>query len=159
MSEVVDVALFSVSRLQAIYPETPVNFVKLQKLLYFMQGCSYINYERPLFDEDIYAWPCGPTIREVQARLSIFAFGDIDLYLGEPNNTISDEDVITINHVLDELGSQEDKVLMSIISRHLIYKSTYAAWREDINNKEKAIINKEEIQSYFLKHKDTIFSR
>lgn len=42
-----------------------ISNLKLQKLLYYVQGFNLAAYERPLFEQKIYAWQYGPVVREV----------------------------------------------------------------------------------------------
>lgn len=39
--------------------------LRLQKLLYYVQGWSLAINDRPMFDEEIQAWKYGPVIREI----------------------------------------------------------------------------------------------
>jgi len=42
-----------------------ISNLKLQKLLYYVQGFNLAVFDKPLFDEDIQAWPYGPVVPEV----------------------------------------------------------------------------------------------
>jgi len=42
-----------------------ISNLKLQKLLYYVQGFHLAMYDQPLFNEDIYAWQYGPVVPEV----------------------------------------------------------------------------------------------
>ena len=42
-----------------------ISNLKLQKLLYYMQGFHLAFFETPLFDDDIFAWQYGPVVPEV----------------------------------------------------------------------------------------------
>ena len=42
-----------------------ISNLKLQKLLYYVQGFHLAMYNQPAFDEDIYAWQYGPVVPEV----------------------------------------------------------------------------------------------
>jgi uncharacterized phage-associated protein len=43
----------------------PITPMKLQKLLYYAHAWFLALHDRPLFDEDIEAWPWGPVVRDV----------------------------------------------------------------------------------------------
>lgn len=45
--------------------EMPVSNLQLQKILYYIQGYSYKNFDEAAFDEPIYRWPYGPVVPEV----------------------------------------------------------------------------------------------
>lgn len=47
-----------------------VTNLKLQKLLYYVQGFHLAIYGKPLFEEDILAWEHGPVVREVYGAFS-----------------------------------------------------------------------------------------
>ncbi len=42
-----------------------ISNLKLQKLLYYAQGCYLAITNEPLFDEDLLAWKHGPVVNEV----------------------------------------------------------------------------------------------
>lgn len=44
--------------------------LKLQKILYFAQGNSYMLYGEPMFCDDICAWKYGPVVEEVYNEYS-----------------------------------------------------------------------------------------
>ena len=45
--------------------------LKLQKLLYYAQGCYIALTDNPLFKEDILAWEHGPVVNEVYQKYKI----------------------------------------------------------------------------------------
>ncbi|HNW49669.1 MAG TPA: DUF4065 domain-containing protein [Prolixibacteraceae bacterium] len=45
-----------------------ISNLKLQKLLYYMQGFHLAVFDTPLFDDDIFAWQYGPVLPEVYYR-------------------------------------------------------------------------------------------
>lgn len=42
-----------------------ISHLKLQKLLYYAQGVHLAIYDKPLFQENIYAWKLGPVVEEI----------------------------------------------------------------------------------------------
>ena len=48
--------------------------LKLQKLLFFLQGLSLCQYEQPFFPEDCEAWVHGPVYRKVYERYRRFGY-------------------------------------------------------------------------------------
>jgi uncharacterized phage-associated protein len=42
-----------------------ISNLKLQKLLYYVQGFNLAVFNKPLFNEKIYAWQYGPVVKEV----------------------------------------------------------------------------------------------
>ncbi len=49
----------------------PISNLQLQKFLYFIQVEFLQAHNRPLFNDEIEAWPYGPVVREVYTRFSI----------------------------------------------------------------------------------------
>lgn len=47
-----------------------VTNLKLQKLLYYVQGFHLALYDEPIFREDILAWEHGPVVKEVYKEFS-----------------------------------------------------------------------------------------
>lgn len=43
----------------------PMATMKLHKLLYYCQAYCLVTQDRPMFDLDFHAWPCGPVIPEL----------------------------------------------------------------------------------------------
>lgn len=54
-----------------------ISNLKLQKLLYYAQGCYLAMYDAPLFKEDIVAWAHGPVVREVYDEYKAYGSGGI----------------------------------------------------------------------------------
>lgn len=50
----------------------PLDQLKLQKLAYYAYAWYMANYKKPLFPEDIEAWPHGPVIRELWKEFNTF---------------------------------------------------------------------------------------
>ena len=53
--------------------DTNITNLKLQKLLYFIQGEYYRITNERLIDDDFYAWQLGPVIPEVYSEYSIYS--------------------------------------------------------------------------------------
>lgn len=50
----------------------PVSNLKLQKMLYFVQGVTLVNYDQPAFKEAIQAWQYGPVVPDVYFTYSSY---------------------------------------------------------------------------------------
>lgn len=50
------------------YDDDGITQLKVQKLLYYAQGCSFQRFGRPLFKEKIEAWKNGPAVNCVYAK-------------------------------------------------------------------------------------------
>lgn len=62
---------------QACEKGDPVSNLKLQKLLYYVQGEALKTHGEPAFDESIEAWNYGPVVPEVYEKFRIFGAGPI----------------------------------------------------------------------------------
>lgn len=49
--------------------------LKVQKLLYYVQGVHLALYNKPLFKEDIVSWQYGPVVPEVYGYFKVFGSG------------------------------------------------------------------------------------
>ena len=62
--------------------------LKIQKLLYYAQGCSLASLNDPLFDDELVAWKLGPVVEAVYEKFQNYgrsgiteipAYPDLDL--------------------------------------------------------------------------------
>ncbi len=79
----------------------PISNLKLQKILYYVQGYYLALTDTKLFNEDIYAWRYGPVVPEVYNKYRGYAGGNIDSY--SPIITdFEDQDSFIINYVIEK---------------------------------------------------------
>jgi len=57
--------------------------MKLQKLVYFAYGWYFAYFDRPLFEEEIYAWRHGPVVEELYHRYKRYGKNPIDISVVE----------------------------------------------------------------------------
>ncbi len=97
-----------------------ISNLKLQKLLYFAQGCFLIDKDKPCFNEKIEAWDFGPVVPEAYHEYKVygatnippithvFKFDKDNLfksgYVEYKDNIITDEDKAELNEVVDSLS-------------------------------------------------------
>lgn len=55
-----------------------ISNLKIQKLLYYAQGCSLASLKEPLFDEEIMAWKHGPVVESVYRKYHQYGSRGID---------------------------------------------------------------------------------
>ena len=73
----------------------PVTNLRLQKLLYFIQGMSYVIKNRAMIKDEFYAWQYGPVVPKI--------YFEYNGYIGNPIritytiNNIENEDVEIID--------------------------------------------------------------
>jgi len=80
----------------------PISHLKLQKILYYVQGSYLSEFGKPLFEEDIEAWPYGPVVRDVYYRY--VQFGALNLKVTELNHRldVTEKELICIKNVIDK---------------------------------------------------------
>ena len=61
-----------------------ITHLKLQKLLYYAQGCYGAINGKPLFEEKIYNWTHGPVVKKIYERYKDFADRGIDIEVSLP---------------------------------------------------------------------------
>lgn len=118
----------------------PVTNLRLQKLLYFIQGMSYVITGRALIREDFYAWQYGPVVPKV--------YFEYNGYIGNPIrinynvDVINDDDTEIIDYVIDRLSQYRDSVLVDLSHEK------DGPWYK--HRLDRSIIKKEEIEKYFM---------
>ncbi|MDD4376416.1 MAG: DUF4065 domain-containing protein [Clostridia bacterium] len=71
--------------MQNITDTEDITNMKLQKLLYYSQGCFLAEYDKPLFKEKVIAWEHGPVVKEVYDEYKKFGGNGIEF----PGSNIS----------------------------------------------------------------------
>lgn len=59
----------------------PLHFLKLKALVYYVQGWKCGIHHKPLFEEDILAYPWGPGVRNLEIAIQKTGKTEIDQYL------------------------------------------------------------------------------
>lgn len=127
-----------------------ITHLKLQKLLYYAQGISLAIHDKPLFRENIVAWPHGPVVKEVYDIFCKYGRNFIDISEDEYN----EEAIIEI---------ENDKEAAEVLNLTYNNFAIYTAWQLrqmthedespwDITEKTKglnAIIDRKLIKEYF----------
>lgn len=78
--------------------KSPINNLRLQLLLYFIQGKSYEIKGKPLFKENVAAWQFGPVVPDVYYEFCVYAGTPI---LNSYDTKISADDEVIINSVIN----------------------------------------------------------
>lgn len=143
----------------ACYKEVQLTRLSLQKLLYFSQSHYLCDYEVPLFDEEILAYPDGPVVKEVWT------------YTIEKNSS-NDGDYnvdLTEEFDFDSFSENDNQFMMTIWNsygelpaRHLRNKShKELPWdwnfNPEINSTKNAnVISKEFMQNYYQLREEAV---
>jgi uncharacterized phage-associated protein len=119
-----------------------VTNLKLQKLLYYMQGFHLAVFNEPLFDDEIEAWMYGPVVPTIYEKYKQFRNSAIEL----PEET----ETITLTSDEEDLFEQVYK-LYSPFSAYRLMDMTHneAPW-SSVNVGHGNIISKESMREYFL---------
>ena len=96
-----------------IKQEKPITNLKLQKILYFIQGFSYAKMNKPFIDAEFEVWPYGPTIRSLYIDYSVYGSFTINK-IENTENTISQEDKEFLDDVIEKLNKYSDNQLVYI---------------------------------------------
>lgn len=105
------------------YSLTPL---KLQKLLYLVQGWSYVWDNRPAFADDFEAWQYGPVNETVYDAFKKYGRSEIPASEGQDN--ITDLDVKdTIAAVWKEYGKRTAYDLVKLTHKQKPWKDAYAS--------------------------------
>lgn len=80
----------------------PVSNLKLQKLLYFIQGASYSKKGKAMFNDRIHAWQFGPVVPDVYYEFCAYAATPILLEF--ENDDLEADDIRIIDQVIEEKG-------------------------------------------------------
>jgi uncharacterized phage-associated protein len=88
-----------------------VDALKIQKLLYYVQGWHLAWYGKPLFRERIEAWKEGPTVRPIWETYQDFEYRPITEVRGGDPDKLSPEAENVILTVLKSYGDLPSKAL------------------------------------------------
>lgn len=159
MYSAMDVALYIIHYLNS--EKYSVSNLKLQKLLYFVQGFFLCLKDEPCFEEKIEAWDFGPVIPDVYHKYKIFGSNSIPMtdyyeyidYDGQDMIRIKkrklDEikfceiDAKIIDMVLDQLKGYSATTLVNITHKQSPWSSVYDPHKRNI------LISNESIDEYF----------
>jgi uncharacterized phage-associated protein len=91
-----------------------ISNLKLQKLLYYVQGFHIAMKDEPLFDEDIIAWQYGPVVPEVYHEFKCFGSGAIAVPDSDTDFGLSNEQLDLIKDVYEVYGQFSAVKLMKM---------------------------------------------
>ena len=97
--------------------------LKLQKLLYYAQGCFLALYDKPLFEEPILAWGYGPVVKSVYDTYKSYDRDGIKNF-DFPVENFSDEEQSVLGSVYDVFGQYSAWKLVEMTHSETPWKST-----------------------------------
>lgn len=122
--------------------------LRLQKLLYFLQGWSLALRNRPAFEDEIEAWAHGPVVRKVYGKFKVYGSGGIPPdKVRKPK--LDDEDMAFTQAVWDAYKGFSAIRLRQITHLHEPWRNA----RGDRKPTEKSddVIERSDIKAYFKK--------
>lgn len=119
----------------------PVSNLKLQKMLYFVQGVMLVNYGRPAFEDRIEAWQYGPVVPEVYFAYS--SYGATPILLQYDKINLDAEEKNAANIVINSFLKTPAFALVN--ETHKVNSPWYDAYHSSGDN----IISNESIVQYF----------
>lgn len=147
MSNVYNVANFFIDAANRSEDDVMTN-LKLNKLMYFAQGCFLARTGRRLFDADIEAWTYGPAIPQIYHKYKVCGRDPIHSIDEDYDiSSFSEEEVEVLIDVMRELGCYTGSALVSITHK------ANTPWRQ---TRESAVIEDELLTIYFLKPENEI---
>ncbi len=120
--------------------DKPVSNLKLQKLLYFVQGVTLIMTGKPAFDDSLEAWKYGPVVPSVYYNFSSYGSDPILM------EYMSDVDLDSIrDHIDYVIDTFKDTSAISLVNEtHRKGSPWYYAY-----NQGDGFISNDKIKDYF----------
>lgn len=101
MARALDVAKFLIHLAVAGDEPDPLTHLRLQKLLYYVQGWHLAAFGKPMFPEQIQAWVNGPVVADVWPRFKEYGYACILPRAEEPPPSLSPRDRTFIKSIWD----------------------------------------------------------
>ncbi len=145
MSKVQDAANFFIYVVNHDEDDNITN-MKLNKLLYYAQGCYLSRTGKPLFDASIEAWKLGPVVPEIYQKYKVCGSAPIqDLEERFSLNVFSKDELDVLVDVMREYGRYTGSALVSMT--HKSDTPWSKAWEQGW-----PVIPEQEIKTYFERH-------
>ncbi len=141
MAAALDVAQYVIT--EALNKGYPVSNLKLQKMLYFIQGVMLVNYGRPAFEDRIEAWQYGPVVPEVYFAYSSYGATPILLNYNYDKINLNDEERTAANIVINSFLKTPAFALVN--ETHKVNSPWYEAYHSSSDN----IISNKSVLQYF----------
>jgi uncharacterized phage-associated protein len=119
-----------------------ISNLKLQKMLYYLQGFFIAAFDKKLFEEPIVAWQYGPVVEVAYHHFKTFEKGAIRLEGNEKMVNFSDKEYNLFKAVMEEYGQFSAIKLMEMTHEEPPWKETF----EECPGKE---ITYERLKEYF----------
>ena len=135
----IDIANNILARASNSEKEELISNLKLQKLLYYMQGFHLAFFDTPLFEEEIEAWMYGPVVPSVYETYK--SNGNAGILFESPPIVLTKEVEALFNEVYRVYGAYSAIGLMNLTHSEVPWKS--------VPTGVGSIITKESMQKFF----------
>lgn len=111
MAQPIQVANWFIKNLTDVEAGEVVTHLKVQKLLYFAQAWHMLGLDRPLFDEELQAWPHGPVEPSVWRAFRDHRWNPIPAPEGDVDEGLEADTLGILQQVRDIYGAYSAKKL------------------------------------------------
>ena len=122
---VIDIANKVIANTDINQGETISN-LKLQKMLYYLQGFFIAVFDKKLFDEPIEAWQYGPVVRDAYFHFKDFGSASISLKEDEKIIDLTELEDELFREVMEEYGQFSAIKLMNMTHEELPWRKTFS---------------------------------
>lgn len=160
---VIDIAAYIINYSNEI--GSPVNNLKLQKLLYYVQAVVLVKANHMCFDSKIIAWKFGPVAPEAYRYYAEYGRDDIPNQEAHKTIKLNDKTLRMSYAQPTEIDYMTQKIIRSVVDSYSditnpleLSKKTRkeAPWKTTKLNRE---ITCDAIHSYYAKHSNLIFGQ
>lgn len=148
MTSAKDVAKYLLTLSSPSTAESITN-LKLQKLLYYVQGFHLAIYDTPLFSEKIQAWAHGPVVPEVYVDYRKYGFSDIEKQFIMGKSKLTKNQIDLVKDVWEIFKSYDGKELEQLSHSEEPWIKSRGNLSEFASSNE--IIDEKVIKNYFKK--------
>lgn len=127
MENVLSIAAYICKRYHETYG-SPIDEMKLHKMLYFAQRESFIQKDSPLFDATFYGWKYGPVLKELRS-----AYKDGSL-LSCSNSDIAPNTVLIMDRIFHDYAHKDSWSLSRLSHGELSWKNSRKGVEADSNS-------------------------
>jgi len=119
-----------------------ISNLKLQKMLYYLQGYFIAVFDKKLFQEPIVAWQYGPVVETAYHHFKKFEKGAIVLTGNEKKVNLNKIETRLFNDVMKEYGQYSAIKLMEMTHEE-------PPWKKAFNKKAGMEITYDSLKAYF----------
>lgn len=102
-----------------------MNYLKLMRVMYFVQAEFLVSASKKCFEDKIEAWPSGPVIRSVLKRYGIYGTGAIPLPLKKRIHDIPPDDAVMIDEAVHACSQYSAYGLLKIIRQQTPWQTAW----------------------------------